>query len=526
MSPIRLLALWLAAVALPAAAQAPTFSVEIVETTGAQSPALHSAAAAQHGGRWVFVTGRTDGIHPITASPESFPAAFAHGAVVVYDPATDTRWTAPLDDLPPDVAASLRVTNAEYLQVGETLYVVGGYGLDASGSFVTFPTLTALALPGLVAAVESGTALAPHVRQTTAPWLAVTGGHLLRDAGRFVLAGGQRFDGRYLSGDQVQVYTDAVRRFSITDDGTTLAVGDFSETVDAARFHRRDGNVAPVVRPDGTEAFAFYGGVFTSATLPYRTPVIVAADGSADERPFEARFGHYTCPTIAMHDAATGAMHTLFLGGMGEFKADDAGAVTRDAFVPFIDDVSVLTLAADGTVSETLLDVRLPALLGTNAQWFDADGVPTTPGGAVRLGALSGRTLVGTMHGGIASATEHPALLFQPSSASARMFDVYVTPGTVASEPGASARALALAPPLPNPTAGTATLALTVGRPTSVRAEALDALGRRVAVLHDGPLAAGAHRLVLDATRLPAGVYVVRATTGAATATQRVVVRH
>jgi hypothetical protein len=38
-----------------------------------------------------------------------------------------------------------------------------------------------------------------------------------------------------------------------------------------------------------------------------------------------------------------------------------------------------------------------------------------------------------------------------------------------------------------------------------------DVLGREVAVLHDGPLAAGAHRLALDASRLPPGVYVVRA---------------
>jgi hypothetical protein len=47
-----------------------------------------------------------------------------------------------------------------------------------------------------------------------------------------------------------------------------------------------------------------------------------------------------------------------------------------------------------------------------------------------------------------------------------------------------------------------------------VTVEAFDALGRRVATVHDGPLAAGSHTLVLDASALPAGVYVVRAAAG------------
>ena len=41
----------------------------------------------------------------------------------------------------------------------------------------------------------------------------------------------------------------------------------------------------------------------------------------------------------------------------------------------------------------------------------------------------------------------------------------------------------------------------------------LATLGRSVARLHDGPLAAGPHTFALDAGRLPAGVYIVRAVT-------------
>lgn len=56
------------------------------------------------------------------------------------------------------------------------------------------------------------------------------------------------------------------------------------------------------------------------------------------------------------------------------------------------------------------------------------------------------------------------------------------------------------------------------------RTDAFDALGLRVAVLHEGVLAAGTHALRLDVSALPAGVYVVRSTTTAAVVSRRLTV--
>ena len=81
-----------------------------------------------------------------------------------------------------------------------------------------------------------------------------------------------------------------------------------------------------------------------------------------------------------------------------------------------------------------------------------------------------------------------------------------------------------LAAAFPNPFAERTTLTLTLDEQQTVRAEVFDLLGRRVAVLHDGSLAAGTHPLTLDAARLPAGLYVVRAQAGAFTATRRVTI--
>ena len=70
--------------------------------------------------------------------------------------------------------------------------------------------------------------------------------------------------------------------------------------------------------------------------------------------------------------------------------------------------------------------------------------------------------------------------------------------------------AASLSPISPNPTRADARLTLTLGAPETVTVEVLNALGQRVAVLHGGPLAAGAHPFAVEAGALPAGVYVVR----------------
>ena len=79
----------------------------------------------------------------------------------------------------------------------------------------------------------------------------------------------------------------------------------------------------------------------------------------------------------------------------------------------------------------------------------------------------------------------------------------------VADEASPSAGA-ALSAPRPNPAAGRATLNLTLDAPQAVRATLHDALGRTVAVLHDGD-ADGTVALSVDASALAPGVYVVRA---------------
>lgn len=76
----------------------------------------------------------------------------------------------------------------------------------------------------------------------------------------------------------------------------------------------------------------------------------------------------------------------------------------------------------------------------------------------------------------------------------------------------------------PHPVGGAATVRLSMASAADVRADLVDVLGRRVATLADGPLAAGDHALPLDARALAPGVYVLRVAADGRVATRRVVV--
>ena len=54
-----------------------------------------------------------------------------------------------------------------------------------------------------------------------------------------------------------------------------------------------------------------------------------------------------------------------------------------------------------------------------------------------------------------------------------------------------------------------------------MRVDVYEALGRQVAVLADGEMVTGWHRVRLDGSTLPSGVYLVRMSAGSFRATER-----
>jgi len=93
----------------------------------------------------------------------------------------------------------------------------------------------------------------------------------------------------------------------------------------------------------------------------------------------------------------------------------------------------------------------------------------------------------------------------------------------VASETVVVPEAFALQPGYPNPFNPRTTLLLAVDRSGPVRLAVFDALGRQVAVLQEGWLAAGRHPFIFEAGALPGGVYLVRAVGSGTVQTGRLV---
>ena len=99
------------------------------------------------------------------------------------------------------------------------------------------------------------------------------------------------------------------------------------------------------------------------------------------------------------------------------------------------------------------------------------------------------------------------------------LFASFETADETRPEPASPAMTVA-----PNPASRRAAVSVSLPEAGAVRVAVLDVLGREVAVLHDGPLAAGDRALRLDAAPLPAGVYVVRAVTPTRTASRTLTV--
>ena len=232
--------------------------------------------------------------------------------------------------------------------------------------------------------------------------------------------------------------------------------------------------------------------------------------------------------TVALYNGATGAVYdTVALSGTVDDEGAGLGAVWFGA--PGLQNGGPDGLAlvdAGGAVVEFLsYEGSFTATDGPASGMGSAD-LGVSESGSARGSSLQ-RTGAGSAPGDFAwsgerrhtRGTVNRGQTFEPAAgqgaAGARLA------GAV---PGGTGRPAALAVSVyPNPVRGRATVAVGVAAGGEVRAEAYDALGRRVASsgARVGP---GMGTVPLDLSGLPAGVYLVRVTAGAETATRAVTV--
>ena len=362
------------------------------------------------GGKWLLIGGRLDGLH--RRQPfATFDVAGHNNQLIVVDPLSGQKWSAPLSSLPTALREQLSSTNMEFIQEGDYLYVAGGYGYSATqADHTTFPFLTAIYLPAVVEAIVNAQAFAQYFRQYPDERFAVTGGRLLRVNEAYYLVGGQKFEGRYNPmgpthgpGFQ-QDYTNQVRRFLLQDDGTNLQFNFLAPFTDSVQLHRRDYNVLPQIWPDGREGITAFSGVFQpTVDLPFLTAVNIDSSGYALAPDFTQYYNHYHCANVALFSQSTQEMHNVFFGGIAQFY-DSLGVLVQDNNVPFVNTIARVTRRADGQMQEFKLPITMPALLGAGAEFIPSGNLSRYANEVIKLDELPADTmLLGYIFGGIAS---------------------------------------------------------------------------------------------------------------------------
>jgi hypothetical protein len=415
-------------------------------------PTLQSYALGVSNNLWVIVAGRTNGLHNFTADGfQNFPPAYQNTVVWVIDPVNKQTWSRALDDptsgLTVQQVDALSATNTESVQVGDRLYIAGGYVYDRTADdFTTFSTLTALDLAGVVDWVQGGVGtLATHLRQTSDPTLKVAGGELRMINGRALLVLGQDFEGPYTVASNGN-YTQQVRTFDIVDDGVTLSIANISASAPLPEYRRRDLNVVPFLKDGGaTEGLLALAGVFLPGVTggAWTVPVEIGADGTpsmADPNltsTFKQGMSTYRSATISLYSANRNETHTISLGGISlEYYDASTGQIAYDPEVPFINGITDIVRTDAGAYTQYYLgefptipnpsNGNAPFLFGAEANFIPSPVIPAYDNGMLNLDSLTQPTVIGYIFGGIIAAQAN----YGATGASNYIFTVTYSPVT------------------------------------------------------------------------------------------------
>jgi hypothetical protein len=308
-------------------------------------------------------------------------------------------------------------------------------------NFTTYGTLTGLSIKGLVRAVVNGgdvTRLA-RIRQLSDSRVAVTGGGMAALNGRTYLAFGHNFQGGYngATASISQVYTSEVRSFRLVDNGRSLAIANYRAVRDPVNFRRRDGNLVSFIGPCGKPQLAYLGGVFTpgSSGIGYQAPILIGRNGGVRvDAAYQQFFSQYTTANIPLYDSRSRSMYDVRMGGISLYDYSN-GQLTEDTELPWIDDVTSLARASNGSFQEYIMS-SIPAVTpgstgnyGATAAFFINKALPTYANRVIKLSRLRGPTVVGYMYGGIYSTVSNTTgNTFRATGASNQVFQITLTP--------------------------------------------------------------------------------------------------
>jgi hypothetical protein len=430
------------------------FQITIELADFALPAGIHSGATAQYGSHYLFIAGRTNGLHGFNNDTHNFPPDQQNTTVFVVNVHTKTVQSRSLYDassgLNQNQIDTLSVTSPQSYQSGNTLYITGGYGVDTgSGTFSTKDTLTAIDVQGLIHWVthpQSSTLASSFIRQISDPVFQVTGGAMYQHGDNpTLLIFGQNFTGFYTALSS-GVYTQQVRRFYIIDDGKHLGVKVVDSTVPDSNYNRRDLNVIPIIKMHNNKkvpAYVALSGVFTPNGGVWTVPVEITAEGTpfmADpnlDTTFKQGMNNYACPHVELL-APNSSMYSVLFGGL-TFEYYDTSGFATDGEIPFTNQVTIIQRTSDGLYRQYLSPFQYPTIASTasnpgNTLLFGAGGtfiiapnMPLYANRVLKLEKIKRPTVIGYIVGGIQSTLPN-TFTSSDSAASPYIFKVTLTP--------------------------------------------------------------------------------------------------
>ncbi|MBL0330585.1 MAG: T9SS type A sorting domain-containing protein [Bacteroidetes bacterium] len=304
-----------------------------------------------------------------------------------------------------------------------------------------------------------------------------------------------------------QTYSDRIKKFNITDDGTTISLSGFSYQLDTLNYHRRDLNSAPIINPDNTFGIGIYGGVFRKdSNLPFREPIRLNT-AATSVYTYEQIMNQYTCALMPIYDSVTQKMYTTFFGGISLHNFNDTTSIlTRDTDVPFVDDISTLSCSSIGIYEECLMPNNLPALLGSNAKFVPTKHVSSYANEVIRIRDLPNtKILAGYIYGGIRAQEGN----FGSSSANDTVYRVFITPNNTTGIEEA-VNSIQNTQLFPNPSNQNSTLIFTLRESSQVMVSLLDITGKKVMEIANEDMQKGNQKININTSKLSAGIYICK----------------
>lgn len=396
---------------------------------------LHSYVAGELGEDLIFFGGISgQGLHTIAQASGlvAFPLSVYSDRIHLLDQTSGILYTGSTAHLSLALRNRLRISNAGEVQLGDALYIYGGYGPETATTWFTKASVLRVDLPTVAASLRANTPV-PEGAFTIMPSAAaeVAGCTMVKlGATEFALIGGSNFRGDYGLGEAnpqpfSNTYSDSVHIFDSAVSMTTPA----RTFTDNYWLHRRDLNALPVTmtgvapRP----GLALVCGVFNGPG-PWETPATFALgdSGFTVHDTYIQKMNQYEAARASFFSASTGANRLALLGGLS-YQIFIGGQFFYDFLVPWVTEITEQTFINGAFVEGGEKIVGQMTLPTTNTKLFLRPTMPQNVSGQVLLDMLPhNEHLLGRVVGGLSSAEPGP----EPTTfASSNVYNVYVAVG-------------------------------------------------------------------------------------------------